>query len=170
MALTVRQRIRIPAPVSEVWEVVADPFRRPGWIDEVTGVHGEVPKGAPLLAEQRFTIEGRLGFLPFQAKEKITAVWPGTMIAFHGESGLATYLLTLTVSELAGEGTALNWDMELRPAHEPAPLHIRLALGVFRRAADGLARRALLNLRNRWREGGGDGMGKYAADKAMSGE
>lgn len=170
MALSVRQRIRIPAPVAEVWEVVADPFRRPGWIDSVTGVHGEVPKSAPLLAEQRFTVEGRLGLLPFKAKEEITAVWPGTMIAFHGECGPATYLLTLTVSELAGEGTSLSWDMELRPAHEPAPLHTRLALGFLCRAADRLARRALVSLRNRCRQGTDGGMRKYAADKAMSGE
>ncbi|MDI6871035.1 MAG: SRPBCC family protein [Bacillota bacterium] len=170
MALLVSHRSRIPAPVPVVWEVVADPFRRPEWMAGVTGVHGEPPPAKPCLAEQRFTLEGWAGLWRFTAREKVTAVWPGTMVAFHGETGPASYLLTFTLSELGGEHTSLVWNMEVRPAHAPPSLLTRLALRLVRWAADRLARRSLANLRTCLKQGPGGGMGKYGADNAIAGE
>lgn len=147
MALVVHARSRIPAPVAEVWEVIADPFRRPEWMVGVTAVHGQPANPAPCLADQKFTVEGRVWFWRYRAREEVTAVWPGTMVAFHGETGPASYLLTLTLSEQAGEGTSLVWNLEMRPAHEPPSLTTRLALRLVRRFAARAARRSLANLR-----------------------
>lgn len=147
MALLVRCRSRLPAPAAAVWEVVSDPFRRPEWMAAITGVHGEPPKGAPCLAEQRFSLDGRVGLVRFTAREEVTAVWPGTMVAFHGESGPASYLLTLTLSEVAGGETQLAWEMEFRPTHEPASFPVLLLLRLMRAITHRLARRSLANLR-----------------------
>jgi hypothetical protein len=159
VALLVAQRSRIPAPTAAVWEVVADPFRRPEWLAGVAGVRGEPlpPAQGPGLAEQRFTVEGRLGPLRFVAREKVKAVWPGTMIAFRGDLGPASYLWTLTLSELDGEQTSLAWNMEVRPAHEAPSLPTRFFLLLFRWIADRRARRSLANLRARLGRAGDQG-------------
>lgn len=152
MALVVALRSRIPAPVGEVWEVVADPFRRPEWMAGVMAVHGQPAVAAPCLADQKFSLDGQAGFLRFQAREEVTAVWPGTMVAFHGEVGDISYLLTFTLSEQAGEGTSLAWNMEVRPAHDPPTLPTRIALRLVRRIAGRLARRSLSALRTLFRQ------------------
>lgn len=157
MALAVTLRSRIPAPVGEVWEVVADPFRRPEWMAGVTAVHGQPTVAAPCLADQKFTLDGQAGFFRFNAREEVTAVWPGTMVAFHGEAGNASYLLTFTLSEQAGEGTSLTWNMEVRPAHDPPTLLTRIALRLVRRIAGRLARHSLSSLRTLFRQRGTPG-------------
>jgi uncharacterized protein YndB with AHSA1/START domain len=152
VALLVRHRSRIPAPVTQVWEIVADPFRRPEWMAGIAAVHGEPAGNARCLTEQRFQLDGQAGLVRFKAKEEVTAVWPGTMIAFHGESGPASYLLTLTLSEVAGEETSLAWEMEFRPTHEPPSLPVRLLVRLIRCVANRLARRSLANLRGCFRQ------------------
>lgn len=149
MAYRVSYRCRIPAPAAAAWDMVADPFRRPEWMAFVVGVGGEPLADQPGPAERRFSVEGRLGPFRFTAREKVTAVWPGTMVAFHGEVGSVSYLLTLTLSEVDGENASLAWNMEVRPVHDGQSLPARLGLFLAWRIADCLARLSLANLRLR---------------------